>query len=203
MDHYTLPELPYQPHALEPWYSGEIVELHHDKHHAAYVAGANKTIDQLAMARDQADFAAINQLEKSLAFNLSGHILHTIFWMNMAPDGGGKPEGELAAAIDEHFRSYDAFESQLTQATNTVQGVGWGALAWDPMGQRLMVEQIYDHQGNIGQGSVPVLVIDGWEHAYYLQYRNVRADWVDAFWHLVNWQDVAARLERARAVHLI
>jgi Fe-Mn family superoxide dismutase len=203
MNHYTLPELPYDVSSLEPWYSGEVVELHHGKHHAGYVDGANRTTDQLVEARDRGDFGTINQLEKNLAFNLSGHILHSIFWTNMAPDGGGKPEGELASAIDEHFRSYDAFQSQLTQATLGVQGVGWGALAWDPMGHRLLIEQIYDHQGNIGQAAVPLLVIDAWEHAYYLQYRNVRADWVEAFWHLVNWPDVATRLERARVFQLV
>jgi Fe-Mn family superoxide dismutase len=203
MKHYTLPELPYDPAALEPWYSGEIVALHHDKHHKAYVDGANKTVDQLEEARDSDQFDMINQLEKNLAFNLSGHILHSVFWENMTPDAGTRPEGELLAAIEEHFKSFEAMRAQLTAATNSVQGVGWGALAWDPMGQRLMVEQIYDHQGNIGQAATPLLVIDGWEHAYYLQYKNVRADWVEAFWNIVNWQDVTARFTRARAAQLV
>jgi Fe-Mn family superoxide dismutase len=145
----------------------------------------------------------INQLEKNLAFNLSGHILHSVFWENMTPDAGTRPEGELLAAIEEHFKSFEAMRAQLTAATNSVQGVGWGALAWDPMGQRLMVEQIYDHQGNIGQAATPILVIDGWEHAYYLQYKNVRADWVEAFWNIVNWPDVTARFSRARAAQLV
>jgi Fe-Mn family superoxide dismutase len=129
-------------------------------------------------------------------------VLHTLFWQNLSPDGGGLPEGELASAIDEHFGSFDAFKAQMTQATTTVQGSGWGALAWEPLGQRLYVEQIYDHQGNVAQSGVNLLVFDAWEHAYYLQYFNVRADFVTALWNIVNWQDVAARFERARQASL-
>jgi superoxide dismutase, Fe-Mn family len=197
---YALPDLPYDYAALEPHISGQIIELHHDKHHNTYVTGANATVEKLAAARADNDFGGIVGLEKTLAFNLSGHVLHSIYWTNMAPDGGGSPEpdGGLADAISESFGGFDGFKSQLTQATTTVQGSGWGALAWDPLGQRLMVEQIYDHQGNVGQGAIPLLVIDSWEHAYYLQYKNVKADYVAAFWHLVNWPDVAARYEAAK-----
>jgi Fe-Mn family superoxide dismutase len=197
---YTLPDLPYDYGALEPHYSGKILELHHDKHHAAYVKGVNDTLEKLAKARAEEDFGSIVGLQKTLAFNLSGHVLHTLFWQNLSPDGGGRPEGELAAAIDEHFGSFDAFKAQMTQATTTVQGSGWGSLAWEPLGQRLYVEQIYDHQGNVAQSGINLLVFDAWEHAYYLQYFNVRADFVDALWNIVNWQDVAARFERARNV---
>ncbi|MGH9095691.1 MAG: superoxide dismutase, partial [Acidimicrobiales bacterium] len=168
---YTLPDLPYDYAALEPHISGQIVELHHDKHHNTYVQGANTTLEKLEAARDADDFGAIVGLEKTLAFNVSGHVLHSIYWKNMSPDGGGQPEGELAQAVDANFGTFDKFKSQLTQATTTVQGSGWGALAWDPLGGRLLVEQIYDHQSNIGQGSVPLLVIDIWEHAFYLQYK--------------------------------
>jgi Fe-Mn family superoxide dismutase len=199
---YTLPDLPYDYSALEPHYSAKVLELHHDKHHAAYVAGLNTTIDKLAEARSSEDFGSIVGLQKNLAFNLSGHVLHSLFWQNLSPDGGGKPSGDLAAAIDEHFGSFEAFKSQLTQATTTVQGSGWGALAWEPLGQRLYVEQVYDHQGNVGQSGVNLLVFDAWEHAYYLQYLNVRATYVDALWNIVNWQDVAERFERAVQVAL-
>jgi len=199
---YSLPDLPYDFGALEPHYSAEILELHHDKHHAAYVTGANTTLDKLAEARAAGDYGAVVGLEKTLAFNLSGHILHSIFWQNMSPDGGGKPDGELAAAIDDAFGSFDAFKAHLTQATTTVQGSGWGALKWEPLGQRLYIEQIYDHHGNVGQNSQALLVIDAWEHAYYLQYKNVRADFVNAFWNIVNWADVAARFSKARSVTL-
>ena len=197
---YTLPDLPYDYGALEPHYSARILELHHDKHHAAYVKGLNDTMDQLAEARDKGDFSSIIGLEKSHAFNLSGHVLHSIFWTNLSADGGDKPDGELASAIDENFGSFDAFKAQLTSATTTVQGSGWGVLAWEPLGKRLYVEQVYDHQGNVGQSGVNLLVFDAWEHAYYLQYLNVRADFVNALWNIVNWNDVAERYTRARGV---
>ncbi|MBX6388776.1 MAG: superoxide dismutase [Frankia sp.] len=195
---YSLPDLPYDYAALEPAISGEIIELHHDKHHAAYVAGANTTLDKLAEAREKGDFAAIVGLEKTLAFNVSGHVLHSIYWQNLSPDGGDKPDGALADAIDASFGSFDAFRAQLTAATTTVQGSGWGVLAYDQLSDRLLVEQVYDHQGNVGIGNIPLLVFDAWEHAWYLQYKNVKADYVSALWNIVNWADVAARLAAAR-----
>jgi len=202
MPTYTLPDLPYDYAALEPHYSAKMLELHHDKHHAAYVKGLNDTMDQLAEARDKGDYSSIVGLEKSHAFNLSGHVLHSLFWTNLSPDGGGKPEGELAAAIDENFGSFDAFKAQLTSATTTVQGSGWGVLAWEPLGKRLYVEQVYDHQGNVGQSGVNLLVFDAWEHAFYLQYLNVKADYVKALWEIVNWDDVADRFAQGRKVEL-
>jgi len=203
MKPYELPPLEYDYAALEPHYSAQILELHHDKHHKAYVDGVNQTLEKLAGARASDDLGAIVGLEKALAFNLSGHVLHTLFWKNLSPDGGDKPEGELAAAIDEFFGSWDAFKKHLSQATTTVQGSGWGALSWEPLGERLYIEQIYDHQGNVGQGGVPLLVIDAWEHAYYLQYENRRADYVSAIWNVLDWSDVAARFERAQGLVLI
>ncbi|HEX4775232.1 MAG TPA: superoxide dismutase [Acidimicrobiia bacterium] len=203
MTAYKLPDLPYDYAALEPHLSGQILELHHDKHHAAYVKGANDTLEKLGSARQAGDFGGIVGLEKTLAFNLSGHVLHSLYWNNMSPDGGGKPEGELASAVDEAFGSFDNLKKQLTQATSTVQGSGWGALMWDPLGQQLYTAQIYDHQNNIGQGSTPLLVIDIWEHAFYLQYKNVKADYVEAFWNIVNWNDVANRFGKARKNTLV
>lgn len=199
MPAYTLPDLPYDYGALEPAMTGEILELHHDKHHAAYVKGANDTLEQLAEARAEDELGGLVGLEKTLAFNLSGHVLHTIFWQNLSPDGGDRPDGPLREAIDAHFGSFDAFSRQLTRATTGVQGSGWGVLAWEPVGQRLLVQQVYDHHGNVGQGTTPLLVFDAWEHAYYLQYRNVRPDYVERLWDLVNWDDVTARFEAARA----
>ena len=200
---YTLPELPYEMSALEPHYSAEVLELHHDKHHAAYVAGANATLEKLGEARADADYGSINQLQKNLAFHLSGHVLHSMFWENLAPAAGGKPEGELDAAIREGFGSVDGFRRQMSEAALAVQGSGWGALTWEPLGQQLIVEQVYDHQSNVGQGAPPLLVLDMWEHAYYLQYKNVKKDWVDAYWHLVNWPDVAARFDRVKSLELV
>ncbi|MEV4252472.1 superoxide dismutase [Spirillospora sp. NPDC049652] len=199
MADYTLPDLPYDYAALEPAITGEILELHHAKHHAAYVKGANDTLERLAEARDKEQYAGLVGLEKTFAFNLSGHVLHSIFWRNLSPDGGDRPEGELAAAIAEHFGSFEAFQKQLTTATSTVQGSGWGVLAWEPLGRRLVVEQVYDHHGNVGAGTTPLLVFDAWEHAYYLQYRNVRPDYVQKLWSLVNWTDVTARFDAARS----
>ena len=200
---YTLPDLPYDFGALEPHYSAEILELHHDKHHAAYVTGANTTLEKLEKARAANDFDSIVGLEKTLAFNVSGHVLHSLFWKNLSPDGGDKPEGELASAIDEFFGSFDGFKAQMTSATTTVQGSGWGALAWEPLGQRLVIEQVYDHQGNIGNGSAPIFVLDAWEHAFYLQYKNVKADYVEAIWNIVNWADVAERFDKVRGFTLV
>ena len=202
MAQYTLPDLPYDYAALEPHYSAEVLELHHDKHHAAYVKGANDTLEKLAAARDTGEFESIVGLQKTMAFNLSGHILHSIFWTNLSPDGGDKPEGDLADAIVESFGSFDGFKGQLTAATTTVQGSGWGVLAYDPMGGRLFVEQVYDHQGNIGQSAAPLLVFDAWEHAFYLQYKNVKADYVDALWNIVSWENVADRFARARKLDI-
>lgn len=196
---YTLPDLPYDYAALEPAMSGQILELHHDKHHAAYVKGTNDTLEQIADARDKGQLGGLMGLEKTLAFNLSGHVLHSIFWENLSPDGGDKPTGALAAAIDQHLGGFDAFKAQLTAATQTTQGSGWGVLAWEPLGQRLIVTQVYDHQGNVGIGSTPLLVFDSWEHAYYLQYKNVKPDYVAKLWDLINWDDVAARYEAATA----
>jgi superoxide dismutase, Fe-Mn family len=199
---YELPELPYDYSALEPHYSAEVLELHHDKHHKAYVDGANTTFEKLGEARESGGFDTINQLEKNMAFHLSGHVLHSLLWANMSPDGGGEPEGELAAAVKESFGSYDALRSQMREAANNVQGSGWAALSWEPLGRRLIVEQVYDHQGNVGQGGPPLLALDMWEHAYYLQYKNVKKDWVEAFWNIVNWPDVANRFERVRSLKL-
>jgi len=199
---YTLPDLPYDYSALEPAMSGEILELHHDKHHAAYVKGANDTLDQLAEAREQDAFGGLVGLEKTLAFNLSGHVLHSIFWQNLSPEGGGEPGGALGDAIAAQFGSFGAFRNQLTTATASVQGSGWGVLAWEPVASRLIVTQVYDHHGNVGMGTTPLLVFDAWEHAYYLQYQNEKAKFFDAIWNVWSWDDIAARFERATKVDL-
>jgi Fe-Mn family superoxide dismutase len=202
MAYYSLPDLPYDYAALEPHLSGRILELHHDKHHKAYVDGANKVMERLQEARATSDFGTINQLEKNLAFHLSGHVMHSLFWKNLSPDGGGEPSGELAGAVTEHLGSFDQFRAQFVEAANNVQGSGWAALSWEPLGKRLIIEQVYDHQGNVGQGGPPLLVLDMWEHAYYLQYENRKTEWVDAFWHLVNWDDVAMRFRNTSGIDL-
>ncbi|RPF28681.1 MULTISPECIES: superoxide dismutase [Georgenia] len=194
---YTLPELPYDYSALEPHISGKIMELHHDKHHATYVDGANAALDKLAAARESGDLAAVNLYEKNLAFNLGGHINHTIFWNNLSPEGGGEPDGEVAEAIKDSFGSFEGFKSHFTANATSIQGSGWSVLAYDSVSGRLVIFQMFDQQNNVPVGTLPLLQLDMWEHAFYLDYLNVKADYVKAFWNIVNWQDVAARLSRA------
>jgi Fe-Mn family superoxide dismutase len=198
MADYTLPDLPYDFAALEPHISARIMELHHDKHHAAYVAGANTALEKLAEARESGDYGNVPKLEKDLAFHLGGHINHSIFWKNLTPDGAGKPEGELAAAIDEFFGSFDKFVGHFSAAANSLQGSGWAVLAWDPVGARLLIHQLYDQQNNVPLGVIPILQLDMWEHAFYLDYLNVKADYVKAAWNIANWENVAQRLDAAR-----
>ena len=198
MTKYTLPDLDYDFAALEPHISGRIMQLHHGKHHAAYVAGANTTLDLMAEARHKNDLTWISKLQKDLAFNLGGHVNHSIFWKNLSASGGDKPTGELAAAIDEFFGSFDGFRAHFTANAMGIQGSGWSILAWDVLGQRLIIEQLYDQQGNLVAASVPLLMLDMWEHAFYLDYQNVKADYVSAFWNIVSWKDVQARFEAAR-----
>ena len=198
MAEYTLPELPYDYAALEPHISAKIMELHHDKHHATYVAGANTALAKFAEARESGDFANVNRLEKDLAFHLGGHVNHSIFWTNLSPDGGDKPIGELAAAIDEFFGSYDKFAAHFSAAAIGLQGSGWAVLSWDPIGARLIIQQLFDQQSNTAMGTVPLLQLDMWEHAFYLDYLNVKADYVKAFWNIVNWANVGERFTAAR-----
>jgi Fe-Mn family superoxide dismutase len=197
MSAYTLPELPYDFSALEPHISGKIMELHHDKHHATYVAGANTAIASLAEARESGNLANINKLQKDLSFNLGGHVNHTIFWNNLSPNGGDKPTGELASAIDDFFGSFEKFQAHFTAVALGVQGSGWSVLAWDSISESLIIQQFFDQQANFAAGIVPLLMLDVWEHAYYLDYLNVRADYVKAFWNIANWADVQERFTRA------
>jgi Fe-Mn family superoxide dismutase len=199
MNFYGLPDLPYDPGALEPHVSGRIMELHHDKHHAAYVSGANKALERLHEVRESGDFSTIAMLEKNLAFHVSGHVLHSVFWTNLSPDGGGDPTGNLANLLVATFGGVDAFRTQMTEAASTMQGSGWALASWEPVARRVVVQQVHDHQGNHGQGMVPLLAIDAWEHAYYLQYENRKAEFLAAIWNVVNWADVAQRLANAQS----
>jgi len=195
---YSLPDLPYDYGALEPYISGEIMELHHDKHHNTYVNGINSTVEQLEEARAQSSFGSLSTLEKNLAFHLGGHVNHSVFWPNMSPDGGDKPTGELAQAIDDHFGGFDSFRAHFEANALGVQGSGWSVLTWDVVAQRPYIIQHFDHQGNVPICMVPLLMLDMWEHAYYLQYRNDKAGFVKGWWNIVNWADVQDRFERAR-----
>jgi Fe-Mn family superoxide dismutase len=195
---YALPELGYAHDALEPHVKKEILELHHGKHHAAYVTNANVMLDKLEEARTKGDFASIPHLERALAFNVAGHVLHSIFWKNLKKGGGGEPTGALADQIKADFGSFDTFKKQLNAAASTVYGSGWGALVWEPVLGKLITTQIYDHQSNFTVGGTPVLVFDAWEHAWYLQYQNRKTEFFDALWNVINWDDVSARLEAAK-----
>jgi Fe-Mn family superoxide dismutase len=194
---YTLPDLPYDYGALDPAISGKIMELHHDKHHAAYVTGANLALEKLAEAREAENYATVNMLEKNLAFNLGGHINHSIFWKNLSPEGGDRPDGDLGAAIDEHFGSFDTFRAQFEAMALGIQGSGWAIVAWDTLSSKLILVQLYDHQANIAPTMVPIAILDMWEHAFYLDYLNVKGDYVKAWWNIVNWADAQERFAAA------
>jgi Fe-Mn family superoxide dismutase len=189
---YQLPELNYDYSALEPHISARIMELHHSKHHQAYVTGANAALEAMEKARSEDNFATLPKLQKDLAFNLGGHVNHSIFWKNLSPSSHAL-EGDLAAAINEYFGSFEAFKSHFSAAAMGIQGSGWAYLAWDALGNRMIMGQLYDQQGNLAMGSIPLLMLDMWEHAFYLDYQNVKADYVKAFWNIVNWEDVASR----------
>jgi len=169
---YSLPELPYDYSSLEPHISARIMELHHTKHHQAYVDGANGALAAMAEARESGQFGAINKLEKDLAFHLGGHVNHSIFWTNLQGHGAATPEGEVASAIDEFFGSYEAFQAHFTAAAMGIQGSGWAVCSWDPVGAQLIIQQLFDQQANTAQGTTPILQLDMWEHAFYLTTRT-------------------------------
>ncbi len=189
---YQLPELNYDYSALEPHISARIMELHHSKHHQAYVTGANAALEAMEKARSEDNFATLPKLQKDLAFNLGGHVNHSIFWKNLSHSSSA-PEGDLAAAITEYFGSFEAFKNHFSAAAIGIQGSGWAYLAWDALGNRMIIGQLYDQQGNLAMGNIPLLMLDMWEHAFYLDYQNVKADYVKAFWNIISWEDVANR----------
>ena len=202
MPQYVLPDLRYDYGALEPHISGKIMELHHDKHHAGYVKGANTAIEKLDEAREKADFTRVAAMEKALAFNLSGHVLHSLFWQNLTPKANDRPSGALAERIKNDFGSFEKLKKQMNEVAGTIMGSGWAALVWEPLGGRLLTTQIYDHQSNLAQGGIPLMVIDAWEHAFYLQYQNRKTEFFEAIWNCWNWKDVADRFEAARQVNV-
>ena len=194
---HQLPPLPYAYNALEPVIDEQTMILHHDKHHAGYVKGLNNAETKLKEARQSNDFGLVKHWERELAFHGSGHILHTIFWENLSPDGGGKPDGKLAKAIDAEFGSFDAFKAQMIAATKSVEGSGWGVFAYHVPFKKLVILQAEKHQNLTQWGAIPLLVIDVWEHAYYLKYQNRRAEFVTNVFNIINWKDVAGKFEEA------
>jgi Fe-Mn family superoxide dismutase len=194
---YRLPPLPYDYNALEPLYDEKTLRIHHDKHHAAYVKGLNEALQKLEAARQANDYSSIQALSLQSAFHGSGHVLHTLFWHSMSP---GKPQmpASLAEAMTRSFGSVQNAQSQFAAATKAVEGSGWGVLVYEPIADRLLLLQCEKHQNLTIWNTVPLLVCDVWEHAYYLQYQNNRATWVDSFMKLANWPFAAARLEAMR-----
>ncbi|WP_041469382.1 superoxide dismutase [Chloroherpeton thalassium] len=188
---YALPDLPYAYDALEPVIDRQTVEIHHDRHHAGYVKGLNNAEAALQEAREKSDFAMIKHWERELAFHGSGHILHSIYWQNMrAPKENNRPDGKLAKAITQAFGGYEPFENQLFAATKSVEASGWGILAYQVLTKKLIIQQAEKHQNLTMWGAIPLLVIDVWEHAYYLKYQNNRGDYVKNFFSIINWPDV-------------
>ncbi|MCR4436590.1 MAG: superoxide dismutase [Clostridiales bacterium] len=192
---HRLPPLPYPYNALEPVISSKTLQLHHDKHHKAYVDGLNKAEISLVQARERKDFEYVKYWENELAFNGSGHILHSIYWTIMAPPGtGGQPGPNTLYQINNYFGSFNAFKEQFTNATEKVEASGWGILTWQPTWRRMEVLQSEKHQNLTQWSGTPILVCDVWEHAYYLDYQNRRGDYINAWWKLINWYEVERRL---------
>lgn len=194
---HKLPSLPYAYNALEPVISEEIMRLHHTKHHQSYVDGLNKAENELKKSRETGNFGLIKHWERELAFNGAGHYLHSIFWRIMSPTGGGEPANELKKAIDTSFGSFDRFKKQFTEAAKNVEGVGWAILVWAPQAKRLEILTAEKHQNLSQWDVVPLLVLDVWEHAYYLQYKNERAKYIENWWNIVNWHEVEQRYIKA------
>ena len=202
MEEYKLPDLPYAYNALEPYIDEATMKLHHDKHHAAYVNGFNAALKKLEEARAKGDFASVQALSKLAAFHGSGHAMHSIFWEVMCPkEKSAEPSsGELFDSIVASFGSLEAFKKHFSEAAKAVEGSGWAVLAYEPIGKRLLVLQAENHQKLTVQGSVPLLVLDVWEHAYYLKYQNNRGAYVDAWWNVVNWAEVEKRFAHAKKI---
>ncbi len=194
---YVLPPLAYGYDALEPSIDELTMRTHHGKHHAGYVKGLNGALKKLAEARKSSDFDTIRSLSRAVSFNGGGHTLHTLFWSNLAPagkGGGGEPTGGLKTMIERDFGSVDAFRAHFSAAAAGVEGSGWGIAGLDTMSNRLVVIQGENQQKLTTWSVMPVLVLDVWEHAYYLKYQNRRGDYVKAFWDVVNWPEVARRV---------
>jgi Fe-Mn family superoxide dismutase len=193
---YVLPQLPYGSKELEPFISEGQLKLHHDKHHLAYVNGANAILERMDKARKENLDLDVKATLKELSFHVGGHLLHSLFWANLAPSSkSGKPAGRLATEIDKEFGSFERFKKEFTQAAVSVEGSGWAALTFCQQTHRPIIMQVEKHNTNVYPMFKILLVLDLWEHAYYLDYKNERAKFVDAFWNIVNWEEVDKRLE--------
>jgi Fe-Mn family superoxide dismutase len=191
---YTLPPLPFEPNALDPHISAQILQIHHGKHHQAYVTNLNKAVAKLdEVVRGGAyDQVQLDGLLRDISFNGGGHMLHSLYWATMAPPSGSPnaPQGVLADAINMQFGSFDQFKAFFTRAAVTAKGSGWALLIYEPFSDGLGVLQVGDHDMRVVPGMLPILTVDVWEHAYYLQYQNNREQYVNAWWNVVNWAAV-------------
>jgi Fe-Mn family superoxide dismutase len=197
---YQLPELPYPLDALEPVISKEIMDLHYNKHHKGYVTNLNAALEKYHEAESKNDVAQMVALQSAVKFNGGGHINHSIFWTILAPiskGGGGHPKGDLAKMIERDFGSFDAFKEKFSTVTAGIQGSGWGWLGYSKGQKRLEITTCSNQDPLSTQGLVPLLGIDVWEHAYYLQYKNVRADYVKNIWQIFNWKHIEERFAKA------
>lgn len=199
MSRHTLPELSYSYDALEPIIDEQTMKLHHGKHHQGYVNGLNAAEAKLAEAREKNDFGLVKHYERELAFHGAGHFNHCLFWKNMIPAKDAKPvSGVLKEQIEKDFGSFEAFQKHFSAAAGAVEGSGWGMLVWESLGEHLLVVGVENHQKNFLPTTIPLLVLDVWEHAYYLSYQNRRAEYVEKWWSIVDWENVAENFEKAK-----
>lgn len=199
---YILPELAYPYDAFTPYISEDLIRLHHDKHHAAYVNGANAILEKLDKSKaDNTDFD-VKATFKELSFHIGGHILHSLFWKNIAPagnGGGGEPSMTIKKAIDEEYGSFERFKKLFSRTAASVEGSGWATLAFCKQIGRPLIMQIEKHNINVCPTFKIIMVLDVWEHAYYLDYKNDRGQFIEAFWNIANWVEVNNKLEEILA----
>ncbi len=196
MEKYTLPELPYSYKDLEPVMSEAQLTLHHQKHHQAYVNGCNAVIERLDKARTENADIDFRAASKEFSFQVGGHALHSLFWKSLAPVGkGGELSGKLKEKIIEDFGSVERFKKEFNSIASSVEGSGWAALVYEKMFQRLMIMQIEKHNVNIFPMFKMIFVLDVFEHAYYVDYKNDRAKYIEGFWQIINWDEANKRLE--------
>jgi len=197
---YELPKLPYGYKDLEPHISETVLRLHHDKHHQGYVDGANAVLESLQKAREQKTNVDMTAALKALSFHVGGHVLHSLFWGNLAPKGKSRatPGGELEKALEKEFGSFGRFREEFSAAKG-VEGSGWVALSWCRLTGRPLIMQIEKHNVDIYPAFAILMVLDLWEHAYYLDYQNRKGDFVAAFWNIVDWDAVEQRFRKASA----
>jgi Fe-Mn family superoxide dismutase len=196
---YALPKLDYEYTELKPYLSEEQLKIHHQKHHQAYVNGANAILEKLDKARKEGADLDMKSTLKELSFNIGGHLLHSLFWENLAPvgKGGGRPSGPFGEAIGKEFGSFERFKKEFTQAATSVEGSGWAALSFCRKTKRPIIMQIEKHNTNVYPTFRILMVLDVFEHAYYIDYKNERARFVEAFWNIVNWNEISRRFEEA------